>query len=96
MCTWDESKRLRNIRIHGIDFIGADAIWENFTVTREDIREDYGEIRLVTFGILKGEVVVLVHTERGEHAHIISLRKAERHEARYYLEVAKRHCGEKG
>jgi uncharacterized protein len=66
----------------------ADAIWDNFTVTREDIRADYGEKRVVTFGILSGEVVVLVHTERDHEMHVISLRKAEKYEARYYFEVA--------
>ena len=91
MPTWDESKRLRNIKLHGLDFVGADAIWDNFTVTREDIREDYGEKRLVTFGLLKGEVVVLVHTDRNEDMHIISLRRAEKYEARYYFEIAKDH-----
>ncbi len=88
MPTWDESKRRRNIRLHGLDFEGADAIWDNFTVSREDIRADYGEKRMVTFGILGGEVVVLVHTERNNEMHVISLRKAEKHEARYYFEVA--------
>ena len=91
MPTWDESKRRRNIKLHGLDFEGADAIWDNFTVTREDIREDYGEKRLVTFGLLKGEVVVLVHTDRNDDIHIISLRRAEKYEARYYFEIAKDH-----
>lgn len=91
MPTWDESKRRRNIKLHGLDFEGADAIWDNFTVTREDIREDYGEKRLVTFGLLKGEVVVLVHTDRNDDMHIISLRRAEKYEARYYFEIAKDH-----
>lgn len=89
MPTWDESKRRRNIKLHGLDFEGADAIWDNFTVTREDIREDYGEKRLVTFGLLNGEAVVLVHTDRNDDMHVISLRKAEKYEARYYFEVAK-------
>jgi uncharacterized DUF497 family protein len=88
MPSWDESKRQQNIKDHGLDFEGADAIWDNFTITREDIREDYGEQRLVTFGILDGELVVLVHTERDDDMHIISLRQAEKHEARYYFEVA--------
>ena len=43
----------------------------------------------MTFGILDGEVVVLVHTD--DNMHIISLRKAEKYEARYYFEVAKDH-----
>ncbi len=71
-----------------MDFKGTDAIWDNFTVTREDIRADYEEKRMVTFGIPGGEAVVLVHTERNSEMHVISLRKAEKYEARYYLEVA--------
>ncbi len=43
---------------------------------------------MVTFGILSGEVVVLVHTERHDDTHIISLRKTEKYDARYYFEVA--------
>ena len=88
MPTWDESKRRRNLANHGFDFEDADAIWDDFTVTREDMREDYGEKRMVTFGLLNGEVVVLVHIERDEDMHIISLRKAEKYEARYYFETA--------
>jgi uncharacterized DUF497 family protein len=87
--TWDESKRQKNIKDHGLDFVGCEAIWDNFTITREDVRRPYGEKRLVTFGLLEGEVVVLVHTERRRGSHIISLRKAEKHEARYYFEIAK-------
>ena len=88
MPTWDESKRRRNIKDHGLDFEGIDAIWDDFTVTREDIRERYQEQRLVTFGLLEGVVVVLVHTDRDGDMHVISLRKAEPYEARYYLEAA--------
>ncbi len=88
MPTWNEAKRRRNIRLHGLDFEGADAIWDNFTVTREDVRADYGEKRMVTFGVPGGQVVVLVHTERNNEMHVISLRKAEKYEARYYFEVA--------
>jgi uncharacterized protein len=88
MPSWDESKRRRNIKSHGLDFVGAETIWDNFTVTREDLRQDYGESRWVTFGLLAGEVVALVHTERNGEMHIISLRKAKKYEARYYLEIA--------
>ncbi len=87
MPTWDPAKRLRNLRVHGLDFRDADSIWDNPTVTREDIREDYGEIRLVTFGLLRAEVVVLVFSDRDGDPHIISLRRADKHEAHYYFEV---------
>lgn len=89
MPKWDEAKRRRNIRIHGLEFIGAEAIWDFPTVTREDKRKHYGEKRLVTFGLLNGEVVVLVYVERDDDIHIISLRRAERHEARYSFEATK-------
>lgn len=89
MTTWDEAKRRRNIKDHRLDFVGCEAIWDNFTITREDIRQAYGEKRLVTFGLLEGTVAVLVYTERRNGPHIISLRKAEKHETRYYFEIAK-------
>ncbi|MGY8903641.1 MAG: BrnT family toxin [Burkholderiales bacterium] len=56
-------------------------------------RQDYGEARQVCFGLLAGEVVVLVYTERQRGPHVISLRKAEKHEARYYRQVAKENLG---
>jgi uncharacterized DUF497 family protein len=91
MPTWDEGKRRLNLRLHRLDFVGAEAIWDGPTVTREDVRKDYGEKRLVTFGLLDAEVVVLVHVERDDDMHIISLRRAEKHEARYYFEVTRPH-----
>ena len=93
MLTWDEAKRKKNIKKHGLDFAGCDAIWDHFTVTREDRRQDYGEARQVCFGLLTGEVVVMVYTERLRGPHVISLRKAEKHEARYYRQVAKENFG---
>ena len=93
MVTWDETKRKLNIKNHGLDFAGCDAIWDRFTVTREDKREDYGESRQVCFGILDDEVVVMVYTERRKGPHVISLRKAEKYEARYYRQVAKENLG---
>ena len=88
MTTWDESKRRKNIKDHGLDFAGCEVIWDSFTITREDVRMAYGEKRLITFGVLNGVVAVLVHTERRAGPHLISLRKAEKHEKRYYLKSA--------
>ncbi len=88
--TWDEHKRLANRATHGLDFRGCEAIWDDFTITREDIRQAYDEQRFVVFGRLNRQTVVLVYTERGNVPHIISLRKAERYEARHYTAEAKR------
>jgi uncharacterized protein len=88
MPIWDEKKRQRNLRLHGLDFIGAESIRDQFTVTLEDIREDYGERRWVTLGMLRGEIVVLVHTECGEDDRYISLRIADEYETISYIEAA--------
>lgn len=93
MPTWDERKRLANLRRHQMDFRDAEAIWDNPTVTREDIRRQYGEPRYVTFGLLAGEVAVLVFTDREDDMHIISLRRAEKYEARYYFETTREEAG---
>ncbi|MBU6223895.1 MAG: BrnT family toxin [Burkholderiales bacterium] len=93
MITWNESKRKLNLKKHGLNFVGCDAIWDHFTVTREDRRQNYGEERLVCFGLLQAEVVVLVYTERTQGPHVISLRKAEKYEASYYRQVAKENLG---
>ena len=93
MLTWDEAKRKLNIKKHGLDFAGCDAIWDHFTVTREDIRQNYGEARQVCFGLLLSEVVVMVYTERPRGSHVISVRKAEKHESRYYRQIAKESLG---
>ena len=88
MITWDESKRQSNIVKHGIDFIDADSIFDFPMVTREDDREyDDGEQRLQTLAILQGRIVFVVWVERNTDAQIISIRKAERHEQKIYLEA---------
>ena len=68
--------------------------WDDFTITREDIRQRYDEQRLVAFGRLNRQVVVLVYTESRRGPHIISLRKAEEYEARYYVAETKEFQGQ--
>ena len=50
---WDETKRRSNIADHGLDFVGCEAIWDNFTITREDIRQTYAENAWSHSGYLK-------------------------------------------
>ena len=54
-------------------------------VTVEDTREDYGEARYVALGLLEGIVVSMVYTERGGTIRLISIRKALKHETRFFL-----------
>ena len=50
-----------------------------------DDRLDYGEERFVTFGILEGRVVVVVHTENDNSLRIISIRRATKYEEKTYF-----------
>ncbi|MBW4517398.1 MAG: BrnT family toxin [Timaviella obliquedivisa GSE-PSE-MK23-08B] len=84
---WDEAKRLANLRKHGIDFIDVSAVFEENSVTVEDDRYSYGEQRFITFGLLQGRVVAIVHTERDDCTRIISARKATKYEQRIYIET---------
>jgi uncharacterized DUF497 family protein len=84
MISYDEEKRLANLAKHGFDFVGAEAIFAGFTVCRKDERDAYGETRFQSIGLWNGMVVFVVHTARGEADHIISIRKAERHEERIF------------
>ena len=84
MPTWDEPKRLRNIKAHGLDFVGCEAVFDSPVVSWEDDREAYGEQRINLLGWLQGIIVHMTYTERSDDQHIISLRKAEKHEIRRY------------
>lgn len=84
MATWDEPKRLSNIVDHGLDFVGCEAVFDGPVVTWDDDSEAYGELRINLLGWLDGTVVHMTYTERDDEPHIISLRKAEKHEIRFY------------
>ena len=85
MFSWDEAKRKSNVRKHKIDFLDAYKVFRGFTVTAEDDREAYGEQRFLTLGLLEDQVVAVAHTERDENIRIVSIRKATKHEARFYF-----------
>lgn len=53
-------------------------------ITWTDTRRNYGEVREITMGELDGRLVVLVHTRRGAGTRIISMRKANEREIRWF------------
>jgi hypothetical protein len=65
--------------------VDAEQIFRGFTLTAEDTREAYGERRFLTLGLLDDQVVSVAHTERDEDIRMISIRKATKHEARFYF-----------
>jgi uncharacterized DUF497 family protein len=81
---FDPAKREWTLRERGLDFAKAGRIFDRFTLTATDDRDDYGEERSVTYGVLDEQIVVCVWTLRQERRRIISLRKAEKDEREVY------------
>ena len=80
---WDNDKDQRNYEKHGIRLSEAVRIFLNPVLTRNDDREDYGETREISIGLLDGAVVlVVVHTDRDGSTRLISARRANRSERR--------------
>jgi hypothetical protein len=87
MITWDETKRRKNLKDHGIDLAEVGCVFDAPMVTVEDESEQYGEMRLQSLGWFRNRVVFLVWTERDESARLISCRYGDKHEARAYFEA---------
>ena len=84
--TWDEAKRRRNVKDHGLDFVDAEEVFLGFTFTYEDDRFRYEEQRFVTLGLFQGIPVSIIHTETKDRIHVISFRKATKHETTILFE----------
>jgi uncharacterized DUF497 family protein len=87
LITWDEPKRLVNLAKHGIDLADCAVIFDGPMVTEEDWREAYGEQRLQTLGLFYGVVVFVVWVDRAEAPHLISARKAKKHEEQRFWQA---------
>ena len=80
--TFDAAKRAVTLAERGLDFADAGIVFAGRHVTRRDERQLYDEERLITVGVLRDDVVVVVWTERDATRRTISMRKADRHERR--------------
>jgi uncharacterized DUF497 family protein len=84
---WDDIKAAANLAKHGVSFAQARQAFDDpFAIDFVDDREDYGESRLILFGMVENRLLVVIHTLRGDKVRIISARQAERHEPRRYHE----------
>jgi len=77
--TWDPEKDALNRRKHGLSLAaGVDALEDPDLYFWFDERFDYGEERVITLGLSRGQVLHVVSTEREEDlTRIISVRRAE-------------------
>lgn len=81
--SYDPAKREWTLTHRGLDFEDAAHVFDGLTAEVEDQRKDYGETRIICYGVLQGRLVVIGYTPRGSVRHIFSMRKAnDREQAR--------------
>ena len=81
--TFDAAKREKTLAERGLDFADAVFVFAGVTLEVEDTRKNYGEARVICYGLLGGRMVVVGYTPRGADRHVFSMRKAnEREQAR--------------
>ena len=73
---YDPRKREKTLTERGLDFEDAVIVFQGVTVEIPDERKEYGEVRIICFGLLEGRIVVIGYTPRGADRHIFSMRKA--------------------
>jgi len=78
--TYDSEKRERTLEERGLDFEDAEVVFAGVTLEVEDTRKDYGEVRIICYGLLAGRMVVVGYTPRGADRHVFSMRKANARE----------------
>lgn len=85
LITFDPHKRDITLAERGLDFADAEIVFAGTTVEMEDTRKDYGEVRILSFGLLAGRLVVVGYTPRGAVRHVFSMRKANEREQKKIL-----------
>jgi len=76
---WDDAKAAENVRNHGVSFPQAAlAFSDPFAVERIDLREDYGEERIILLGMAGNQVLTVVYTERQNMSKTSTIARARR------------------
>ena len=72
--SFDPEKRTKTLVERGLDFEDALLVFNGLTLEVENTPKDYGETRMICFGLLEGRMVVVGYTPRGTVRHIFSMR----------------------
>ncbi len=85
---WGEDKARINLRKHQVSFQEAATVFNDpLIATQLDPAHTYDEQRYIAIGrSMRGRVLVVVFTERGEKIRLISCRKATPRERKVYEE----------
>jgi uncharacterized DUF497 family protein len=82
--TYDVAKDIKNRDKHGISLTEAAFIDWDSTLIWQDIRRDYGEIRMIALAPIGERLYCVVYVDHEDDRRIISLRKANQREFDYY------------
>lgn len=84
---WDDAKAAYNIEKHGVSFEQtASVFFDSLARTFPDPGHSTGEEREITIGsTFWDDILVVVHTTRGDRTRIISARRATRAEKRNFM-----------
>jgi uncharacterized DUF497 family protein len=85
---WDPMKAKSNRRKHGVSFYeAASVLGDPLSMTYPDPEHSETENRYITVGTSReGRLLIIAHTDRGDHIRIISARKTTRRERRQHEE----------
>ena len=73
---YDPAKRAKAIAETQLDFEDAKFVFESTNFETVDARKDYGEQRILCYGMLRDRMVVVGYTPRGADRHVFSMSKA--------------------
>ncbi len=80
---YDESKSLVNLKKHGIDFIAAQALWNDLDALEIKAKSD-DEERFLIIGLIQGKHWSAVVTYRNDNIRLISVRRSRKQEVLLY------------
>lgn len=84
--TYDPAKNTANVEKHGVSFEDVQNLdWDN-ALRWPDTRFNYGEQRFSALVPLNGRLHFVAFTERKNRLRVISFRKANNREKKYYAE----------
>jgi uncharacterized DUF497 family protein len=82
---WDETKRLSNLKKHGLDFRDAHLVYNSpEKITYDASRFDEYRLMDVALLVLRGKLLTLVYMEIEDEVRVISFRNASREERKAY------------
>ena len=83
---FDPHKDLANIAKHKVSLSLAERLDWDAALVWLDERFEYGEVRMIALAPETNTLYYVAFVDRGEVRRIISLRRAERHEVKHYVE----------